>query len=121
MLTPIAYHGFRSNKQRVIPVTEQLRPRTCARYLKALADPERLRIVGCLRAGPKNVSELAQSLRDELANVSHHLKVLRRAGLVQAHKNGKFVVYALHPSVFRRDRTGDCLDLGCCRLQLGAS
>jgi ArsR family transcriptional regulator len=101
-------------------MTERLKPRTCARYLKALADPERLRIVECLQSGPKNVSELASALRDELANVSHHLKVLRRVGLVLPHKQGKFVVYSLHPDVFRRERGADCLDLGCCRLQLGA-
>src|SRR5262249_26245981 len=100
----------------------QLQPSTCARFLKALADPERLRIVGCLTKGPKNVSELAAQLRDELANVSHHLKVLRRAGLVLAARQGKFVVYSLHPDIFRsgrREKDADCLDLGCCRLELG--
>src|SRR5262245_5983623 len=98
---------------------DQLHARTCARYLKALADPERLRIVESLQGGSKNVSELATLLRDELANVSHHLKVLRRAGLVQGRKQGKYVVYSLHPTVFRPGRAGDCLDLGCCRLELG--
>jgi hypothetical protein len=47
--------------------------------------------------------------------------VLRKVGLVLDRKDGKFVVYRLHPDVFRPASTGqdsDCLDLGCCRLQL---
>jgi ArsR family transcriptional regulator len=89
--------------------------------LKALADPERLRIVDRLRIRPRNVSELAAELREELANVSHHLSVLRHAGLVLDQKDGKFVVYRLHPDIFRPASSGqavDCLDLGCCRLEL---
>jgi DNA-binding transcriptional ArsR family regulator len=98
-----------------------VRPQVCARLLKALADPERLRIVSCLRGGPRNVSALAAQLREELANVSHHLGVLRQAGLVLHRKEGKYVVYCLHPDVFRPATSGqraDCLDLGCCRLEL---
>lgn len=100
---------------------DPLRPGACARFLKALADPERLRIVDRLRSGPRNVSELAEELREELANVSHHLGVLRQAGLVLDRKDGKYVVYCLHPDIFRpatAGQTADCLDLGCCRLEL---
>ncbi len=69
----------------------------CAQRLKALADPERLRIVTCLFGGAKNVGDLAAALEDEIVKVSHHLKVLRNAGLVLAKKEGRFVVYRLHP------------------------
>src|SRR4051794_7533594 len=88
----------------------------CARSLKALADPERLRIVHCLRSGPKNVSELAALLGRELVNVSHHLGVLRHAGLVRDERHGKYIVYSLHPDVFRpgTDEPSACIDLGCC-------
>jgi ArsR family transcriptional regulator len=44
--------------------------------------------VACLRAGPKNVSALASQVKQPLANVSHHLGVLREAGLVRHHKDG---------------------------------
>ena len=89
--------------------------------LKALADPERLKIVQCLQGGPKNVSELSLLLGEELAKVSHHLGVLRRAGLVEDQKQGKYVRYSLHPDVFRpkeERQAADTLDLGCCRLEL---
>jgi ArsR family transcriptional regulator len=122
MLTPRDYFNcrFETGNERFL-VSKQLQPRTCARFLKALGDPERLRIVERLQSGPKNVSELALLLRDDLAKVSHHLKVLRQVGLVQPRKQGKFVVYVLHPDIFRRGQGGDCLDLGCCRLELGTS
>lgn len=92
----------------------------CAARLKALADPERLRIVSCLMAGPKNVSQLADELDDEVVKVSHHLGVLRHARVVRTHKQGKFVVYSLDPQIAGHEAVGDIktLDLGCCRLDL---
>ncbi|MBY0521803.1 MAG: metalloregulator ArsR/SmtB family transcription factor [Gemmataceae bacterium] len=97
---------------------DRLQSNQCARLLKALGDPDRLRIIQCLQDGPKNVSELSALLSAELANVSHHLRVLRDAGLVCDSKQGKFVVYSLHPEVFRHGKLTDSLDLGCCKLEL---
>ncbi len=93
----------------------------CARRLKALADPKRLKIIACLFAGTKNVGDLAAELEDEIVIVSHHLGVLRNAGLVQAHKSGRFVEYELHPDVVqaaKRTEQPKFIDLGCCRLDL---
>ena len=100
---------------------DSLQPDRCARLLRALADPERLRIISVLRCGSHNVSELADLLNSQIVNVSHHLGVLRHAGLVQDVKHGRFVVYSLHPDVFRPgddDHPVDHLDLGCCRLEI---
>jgi len=96
----------------------------CARRLKALAEPERLRIVTCLFAGPKTVGDMAAELTDEVVKVSHHLGVLRNAGLVTATKRGRFVEYALHPDVspaVKRNEALTAIDLGCCRLELSGS
>jgi ArsR family transcriptional regulator len=91
----------------------------CADRLKALADADRLKIVQALRAGPKNVGEIALELAAEVANVSHHLQILKRERIVQTSKQGRFVVYCLHPDVFAATRaTSDFLDLGCCKLEL---
>jgi ArsR family transcriptional regulator len=102
-------------------MSESLEPERCARMLRALADPERLRIIHCLRGGARNVSELASLLEAEIVNVSHHLGVLRHAGLVLDDKQGRFVVYSLHPDVFRPTKSSakpEHLDLGCCRLEI---
>jgi DNA-binding transcriptional ArsR family regulator len=100
---------------------EPLEPKRCAAALRALADPDRLRIVTCLRGGPSNVSDLAQALQIELVNLSHHLGVLRHAGIVQTEKQGRFVIYSLPPNFFTptpRSSAADFLNLGCCRLEI---
>jgi ArsR family transcriptional regulator len=95
-------------------MNRSLQPERCAQLLRALADPERLRIIDCLRGGPRNVSDIAAAVGSGLVNVSHHLGVLRHAGIVADEKHGRYVVYRLHPDVFR----GGYIDLGCCRLEL---
>jgi ArsR family transcriptional regulator len=97
--------------------------RSCAERLKALADPDRLRIVNCLLRGPKNVSQIAQALGVGLVKVSHHLRVLRYAQVVETRKQGKFVIYRLDPQIGAAGRSlktkdTETLDLGCCRLDL---
>ncbi len=93
----------------------------CARSLKALADPERLKIIQCLRGGERNVSELTEQLGSDIANVSHHLGVLRHAGLVIDRKEGKYVFYSLCPAIFKPGADGrpaGVVELGCCRLDI---
>ena len=102
-------------------MTDPLQPEHCARMLRALADPERLQIISALRGGPRNVGELAELLRAKVVNVSHHLGVLRHAGVVLDERQGRFVVYRLHPDVFRppdNPSGGPTLDLGCGRHHL---
>lgn len=98
---------------------DPLQPERCARLLAALAAPERLRIVRLLRDGPRHVSAIADELGAAVVNASHHLTVLRNAGLVRGRKRGRFVFYSLTPGVLRGDGgAADFLDLGCCRLEI---
>jgi DNA-binding transcriptional ArsR family regulator len=98
---------------------DTLSSKHCAERLKALADEDRLLIVQSLRPGPKNVGEIAAALKEEVANVSHHLQILKRERIVATEKQGRFVVYRLDPEVFAETRSSaDCLDLGCCKLEL---
>jgi DNA-binding transcriptional ArsR family regulator len=100
---------------------DPLQPTRCARLLAALAAPERLRIVRFLRDGPRNVSEIAEMLKTTAVNASHHLAVLRHAGLVRNEKKGRFVQYSLHPDFFQPEgesATTEHLDLGCCRIEI---
>jgi ArsR family transcriptional regulator len=91
----------------------------CAERLKALADKERLRIVEVLRGGGRNVSQIAREVGAEIANVSHHLRILKRTGIVRSKKQGRYVVYSLHPQVFSPESpTREQLNLGCCKLEL---
>jgi len=65
--------------------------------LKALAEPSRLRVF-CLLAQIHEricVAEAMDVLNESHYNVSRHLKILQRAGLVTAQKEGKWVFYIL--------------------------
>jgi DNA-binding transcriptional ArsR family regulator len=95
-----------------------LDPNNCAERLAALAAPERLRIIHFLRTGPHNATEIAEMLGTHPVNVSHHVKVLTAAGLIQREKRGRFVIFSLTPSVLEDDEGLTHLNLGCCRLEL---
>ena len=101
---------------------DPLNPRRCAELLGALASPERLRIVRYLREGPRNVGEIAEMLDAPPVNVSHHLNVLKQAGLIRGKKQGRFVHYALRSGVLEDAVEAgipkDALNLGCCRLEM---
>jgi DNA-binding transcriptional ArsR family regulator len=92
----------------------------CAQKLRLLADPERLLIVQALRRGPRNVSEIADATDQKIANVSHHLKVLREGGIVESKREGRHVQYQLMPEVYVMATSGaaEFLDFGCCRLEI---
>jgi len=69
-----------------------------APVLAALADPVRLRIISMLSAAPEGRAcgcELEGPLGLSQPTVSHHLKVLREAGLVTGERKGRWVHYRL--------------------------
>jgi ArsR family transcriptional regulator len=67
--------------------------------LQALADLNRLRIIFALRAGERCVCRLTDNLELGQPLLSHHLKVLREAGLVSGRKDGRWVYYSIVPEV----------------------
>ncbi len=94
---------------------------SCAERLKSLADPDRLQIVASLLHGSANVTQLALALDMSVVKVSHHLGVLRYARIVLARRQGKFVIYSLHPEIAadgEKLQEMKTLDLGFCRLDL---
>ena len=62
---------------------------------RTLGHPQRLELIEQLGQGPRSVDLLADKLGIPTANVSQHLQTMRRAGLVAAERQGKFVVYRL--------------------------
>lgn len=65
-----------------------------AERFRVLADPLRLRLLSSLSGGEKSVAELVEASGASQANVSKHLGVLLRAGLVTRRKEGLYVFYA---------------------------
>lgn len=70
-----------------------------ARLLAAVAEPTRLRVFVRLAGGPAHVGELAKLVGVPMVNMSHHLGVMRLAGLLEDEKHGRRVVYCLRPGV----------------------
>lgn len=62
--------------------------------LKLLADPTRLRLLGLLQVGERNVSSLCKELGLAQPTVSHHLGLMRQAGLLRTRRAGKQVFYS---------------------------
>ena len=68
-------------------------------FFKALADSNRLKIVGLLAEKSYSVEELAELLQLKPSTVSHHLSRLSEAGLVKARSESYYNVYHLDQSV----------------------
>jgi ArsR family transcriptional regulator len=103
------------------------------RLLQALGDPTRLRLLNLLRGGEICVCYFVEILGEPQPKVSRHLAYLRRAGLVDVRREGKWMHYKLaataHNAVLesilddikddrqmRRDRLA--LERACCALRL---
>jgi ArsR family transcriptional regulator, nickel/cobalt-responsive transcriptional repressor len=101
------------------PMINAKKAKQHAKILSAVAEPCRIRIIDALRSGPKNVTELATLMRVEIVNISHHLQVLKDAGLLQDEKVGRFVIYTLNPKHFSSDGTKyTSVELGWCRIEI---
>jgi ArsR family transcriptional regulator, repressor of sdpIR and other operons len=68
---------------------------------RALADPTRRRILELLAQGDRTAGDIAQEFPIAFASVSHHLGVLKAAGLVAAEREGQFIRYRLNTTVFQ--------------------
>lgn len=88
---------------------------SCASLLKVLADDTRLAVLRQLMKRPKHVGEINAPLKIEPTLLSHHLKVLRDAGLVVTQRDGKAVLYSLAPDI-EDASSGKAINLGCCLL-----
>ena len=72
---------------------------------KALADPTRVSIVNRLAAGECCVCDLTAAFELSQPTVSHHLRILRDAGLVEAERRGTWAHYRLVPEAIDRLRS----------------
>ena len=62
---------------------------------KAIADPQRLRILNLLEAGPICVCHLQTLLEESQVKISKQLGYLRKLGLVEAERSGTWMIYRL--------------------------
>ena len=79
-----------------------------ADYFRALSEPLRLKLLNALREGPRNVGDLTELLGCSQANVSKHLALLAKIGLVERQSRGTSVYYQIADP-----RTYELCDLVC--------
>ncbi len=87
----------------VYPDIERAEAERMAAVAKALADPVRMQLVDVLRrhAGRVCVCELVPLFDLSQPTVSHHLKVLRDAGLVGSERRGLWAYYYVNPDALK--------------------
>lgn len=75
-----------------------------AAIFRALADPARVRIINCLATSdePVCVCELIEPLGLGQPTVSHHLKKLVEAGLLEREQRGRWAYFTVRPEAARR-------------------
>lgn len=66
---------------------------------KALNDPTRREILELLKKKDMTAGEIADQFNISKPSISHHLDLLKQAGLVDAEKHGQFISYSLNTTV----------------------
>lgn len=69
-----------------------------AKVFKALSDESRVKIILMLSTGATNACDFMDELNISQPTLSHHLKILSEAGLVQMQKDGKWRIYSISES-----------------------
>ena len=69
------------------------------RTFKALSDLTRQEFLNLLKEGPLTAGEIARHFQVSGATISHHLSILKEAGLVLDDRQGKYIYYELNMSV----------------------
>src|SRR3989441_11331155 len=81
-----------------LPPLDQSAAQNLAGSFKALADPTRVAIVNRLAAAPELcVCDLTAAFELSQPTISHHLKILRDAGIVESSRRGTWAYYRLVP------------------------
>jgi len=66
---------------------------------KALNDPTRRQILQLLKERDLNAGEIAEHFEISKPSISHHLDLLKQAGLIGSEKKGQFVSYSLNTTI----------------------
>jgi ArsR family transcriptional regulator, arsenate/arsenite/antimonite-responsive transcriptional repressor len=69
--------------------------------MRALADPTRREILRALRARDLSAGEIAARFDMTAPSISHHLNVLKDAGLVSAERDGRHIIYSLNSTTLQ--------------------
>ncbi|MCK5156399.1 MAG: winged helix-turn-helix transcriptional regulator [Spirochaetales bacterium] len=72
-----------------------------ANVFRALSDPTRREILKLLQKGNLNAGRITENFDMKAPSITHHLHILRNAGLVQSEKKGQQMIYSLNTTVLQ--------------------
>lgn len=72
-------------------------------FMRAVADPNRLKILCLLRGGSLCVCKIVTEIKISDKLVSHHLKQLKKAGLLNEKREGNFIYYSLNKKIIKEN------------------
>lgn len=75
---------------------------------KALSDKNRLLILDMLSCGEMCACDIMEGLELTQPTISHHMKILQHAGLIDSRKRGKWVIYSINKTTF--EKTNDFIE-----------
>lgn len=82
-------------------MAEDIVVKLIADFFKTLSHPIRIKILRTLEQGERCVCEIIEELDVEQSNLSQHLSVLKKQGIIDSRKDGQKVIYRIvHNSVF---------------------
>ena len=90
---------MKSRRQAVSPAVAGDKKTYMNLLFKALNDATRREILTLLKEGDKTAGEIADHFNISKPSISHHLDLLKQAGLVEAEKQGQFILYSLNTTV----------------------
>ena len=81
-------------------MAEDIVVKMTADFFKTLSHPARIKILHSLEGGERCVCEIIEEVDIEQSNLSQHLGVLKKQGIIDSHKDGQKVIYHIvYPSV----------------------
>ena len=76
--------------------------KSCDEFFKVLSDATRQKLLKLLEKREMNVTDITRALKTTQPNTSHHLNILRAAGLVINRRKGQEIYYSLNKEWFRK-------------------
>ncbi len=70
------------------------------KIFEALSDPSRIKIVELLRKRDMTAGEISKHFPFSKPTLSHHLNVLKNAGIIASRRDGQNIIYSLDTTVF---------------------
>lgn len=101
------------------PMLDYQQAKIVAKIAGAIGEATRLAIVELLSKEPKYVGDLAKEIGVPMVNMSHHLSVMKQAGLVSDLRQGRKKLYSLSTEVFEQEKEdSNIIKMGLWRMYL---